>query len=369
MRAAVFREVGRRMQIENVTLADPKPGEALVKIVGTGVCHSDYHVIKGEWASPLPIVLGHEASGIVEAIGEGVTQAKPGDHVVLSFAPNCGQCAYCVAGHPHLCSAYLKIPPGGLLDGTSRLSIGDETIYMFGKMASFAEYSVVAGASLIPIRKDAPLAKAALIGCAVMTGVGAALNTAKIEAGTTVMVVGCGGVGLNCIQGARLASASRIIAVDVADDKLEFARMFGATDVVNSRRDDPVAVARELTDGMGVDYALEAIGLKVTIEQCYHAVRRGGTAVVVGMAPDGVHASIPARAIAGSEKTLKGSFYGSTRPRIDMPRLVDFYMDGRLLLDELVTRTYPLEEINEAYNDLGEGGVGRGLLLPHGEVA
>lgn len=368
MRAAVFREVGRPMAIEDVTLADPKPGEALVRIAGTGVCHSDYHIIKGEWASPLPIVLGHEASGVVEAVGAGVTQAAPGDHVVLSFAPNCGQCAYCVGGRPHLCSAYLNIQGGGLLDGTSRLSRGNETIYMFGKMASFAEYVVVAGASLIPIRRDVPLAKAALIGCAVMTGVGAALNTAGIEAGSTVMVVGCGGVGLNCIQGARLASAARIIAVDVADDKLEFARRFGATDVVNSRRDDPVAAARELTGGLGVDYALEAIGLQATIEQCYHAVRRGGMAVVVGMAPDGVKASIPARALAGNEKTLKGCFYGSTRPRIDMPRLLDFYVDGRLLLDELVTRTYPLEQINEAFDDLGRGGVGRGLLLPHGDA-
>src|SRR4051794_20044951 len=368
MRAAVLREVGRPMEIEDVTLADPKPGEALVRIVGTGVCHSDYHVIKGEWASPMPIVLGHEASGVVEMVGPGVTQAQPGDHVILSFAPNCGQCAYCVGGRPHLCSACLNIQGGGLLDGTSRLSRNGETIFMFGKMASFAEYAVVAGASLIPIRRDVSLAKAALVGCAVMTGVGAALNTAQIEAGSTVMVVGCGGVGLNCIQGARLASASRIIAVDVADDKLEFARQFGATDVVNSRRDDPVKAARELTGGLGGDYALEAIGLKVTIEQCYHAIRRGGTAVVVGMAPDGVEASFPARAIAGTEKTIKGCFYGSTRPRIDMPRLIDFYLDGRLLLDELVTRTYPLAQINEAFDDLGQGGVGRGLLLPHGDA-
>jgi S-(hydroxymethyl)glutathione dehydrogenase / alcohol dehydrogenase len=366
MRAAVLREVGRRMEIEDVTLADPKPGEARVRIVATGVCHSDYHVIKGEWASPFPIVLGHEASGVVESIGDGVTQARPGDHVILSFAPNCGQCAYCSAGRPHLCNAYDNVPAAGLLDGTSRLSIGDETISMFGRMSSFAEYAVVAGQSLIPIRRDAPLDKAALVGCAAMTGVGAALNTAQIEAGSTVMVVGCGGVGLNCIQGARLASAARIIAVDVADDKLEFARRFGATDVVNSRRDDPVAAVRELTGGLGVDYALEAIGLKATIEQCYHALRRGGVAVVVGMAPDGVEATIPARAIAGSEKTLKGCFYGSTRARVDMPRLIDFYLDGRLLLDELVTRTYPLAEINEAFDDLGRGGVGRGLLLPHG---
>jgi S-(hydroxymethyl)glutathione dehydrogenase/alcohol dehydrogenase len=233
-------------------------------------------------------------------------------------------------------------------------------------MSSFAEYAVVPQQSLIPIRRDAPLDKAALVGCAAMTGVGAALNTARIEAGSTVMVVGCGGVGLNCIQGARLASAGRIIAVDVADDKLEFARRFGATDVINSRRDDPVALARELTSGLGVDYALEAIGLKVTIEQCYHALRRGGTAVVVGMAPDGVEIVLPARGMAGSEKTLKGCFYGSTRTRVDMPRLIDFYMDGRLRLDELVTRTHPLEEINEAFAALGEGGVGRGLLLPHG---
>jgi S-(hydroxymethyl)glutathione dehydrogenase/alcohol dehydrogenase len=356
------------MAIENVTLADPKPGEARVRIVGTGVCHSDYHVIKGEWASRLPVILGHEASGVVEQVTEGITHARPGDHVVLSFAPSCGRCGYCITGRPHLCSGYRNIPSGGLLDGTSRLSLGDQTITTFGSMSSFAEYAVVPGQCLIPIRRDAPLDKAALVGCAAMTGVGAALNTAKIEAGSTVMVVGCGGVGLNCIQGARLASAGRIIAVDVADDKLEFARQFGATDVVNSRRADPVEVARELTDGLGVDYALEAIGLKVTIEQCYHAVRRGGTAVVVGMAPDGVEISIPARAIAGSEKVLRGCFYGSTRTHVDMPRLIDFYMDGRLRLDELVTRTYPLEEVNDAFDDLGRGGVGRGLLLPHGGV-
>jgi S-(hydroxymethyl)glutathione dehydrogenase/alcohol dehydrogenase len=366
MRAAVLWEAGQPMTLENVTLADPKPGEARVRIVATGVCHSDYHVIKGEWASPLPIVLGHEASGVVEAVGEGVTQAKPGDPVVLNFSPNCGQCAYCVAGRPHLCNGYAHVPPGGLLDGTSRLSLGGQTINMFAKMASFAEYAIVPGASLVPIRRDAPLDKAALVGCAAMTGVGAALNTAQVEAGSTVMVIGCGGVGLNCIQGARLASAARIIAVDVADDKLEFARRFGATDVVNSRRADPVEAVRELTGGLGVDYAFEAIGLKVTVEQCYHAIKRGGTAVVVGMAPDGVEASFSARAIAGSEKTIKGCFYGSTRARIDMPRLVDFYMDGRLLLDELVTRTYPLDQINEAFADLGQGGVGRGLLLPHG---
>lgn len=369
MRAAVLWAANQRMTIENVTLADPKAGEALVRIVGTGACHSDYHVIKGEWASSMPIVLGHEASGVVERLGPGVTQAKVGDHVVLSFSPNCGQCESCVAGRPHLCTGYADVARNGLLDGTSRLSIGRDIVNTFGRMSSFAEYAVVPGVSLIPIRRDAPLDKAALVGCAAMTGVGAALNTANVEAGSTVMVIGCGGVGLNCVQGARLASASRIIAVDVADDKLEFARKFGATDVINSRKVDVVTAIQDMTQGRGVDYAFEAIGLKQTIEQCYHAVRRGGTAVVVGMAPDGVDITIPARAIAGSEKTLKGCFYGSARMQVDMPKLIDFYLDGRLLLDELVTRTYPLDQINEAFDDLGKGGVGRGILLPHGSAA
>jgi S-(hydroxymethyl)glutathione dehydrogenase/alcohol dehydrogenase len=368
MRAAVLHQVGRPMTIEDVTIADPKPGEALVRIVATGACHSDYHIIKGEWRSLFPIVLGHEASGVVEAVGAGVTQAKPGDHVVLSFAPNCGQCDDCFAGRPLLCRVRRAVPPGGMFDGTSRLSLGGETVYQLVMMSSFAEYAVVHGSALIPIRQDVPLDKAALVGCASMTGVGAALNTAKIEAGSTVMVVGCGGVGLSCIQGAKLASAARIIAVDVADDKLEFARKFGATDVVNSRTQDPVAYAKETTGGLGVDYALEAIGLKTTIEQCYHAIRNGGTAVVIGMAPDGVTFEIPARAFPGTEKTIKGCAYGSARTRIDMPRLIAFYLDGRLQLDELVTRHYRLDEINEAFDDLGKGGVGRGIILPHGPV-
>ena len=252
MRAAVFHEVGRPMSIEDVTLADPKAGEVRVRVAATGACHSDYHVIKGEWRSLMPIVLGHEASGVVEEIGEGVTTAKPGDHVVLSFAPNCGKCDACVAGRPHLCWTARRAKPGGLMDGTSRLSIGNDVVYQFGRMASFAEYAVLHESSVVPIRQDVPLDKAALVGCAVMTGVGAAINTAGIEPGSTVMVIGCGGVGLSCIQGARLASASRIIAVDVADDKLEFAKKFGATDTVNSTRQNPVEYAREITGGLVV---------------------------------------------------------------------------------------------------------------------
>jgi S-(hydroxymethyl)glutathione dehydrogenase/alcohol dehydrogenase len=366
MRAAVLYEVGKPMAIEEVTLGDPRPGEARVRIMGTGACHSDYHVIKGEWAAPLPIVLGHEASGVVEQVGEGVTGARPGDHVVLSFYPCCGECAYCTTGRPNLCNRWRHVPSYGMLDGTSRLARGEQTINMFARMSSFAEEAIVPQQCLVPIRTEVPLAKAALVGCAVMTGVGAALNTARIEPGSTVLVIGCGGVGLSCIQGARLANAARIIAADVADDKLEFARRFGATDAVNSRSVDLVEAVRELTDG-GVDYAMEAIGLKQTMEQGYHALKRGGMLVIVGMAPDGTEVSFPARTFAGDEKTVKGSFYGSTRYRVDMPRLIDFYLDGRLLLDELVTRTYPLDEINQAFADLGAGGVGRGIILPHGE--
>jgi Zn-dependent alcohol dehydrogenase len=362
MRAAVLYEQGQAMRVERVQLDDPEAGEVLVKIAASGVCRSDLHVIKQEWDVPLPIVLGHEASGRVVAVGPGVTRVKPGDPIVLSFAPNCGQCAYCVTGSGHLCSTMRRAPAGMLPGGATRLHQGDQRIHHFGRTASFAEYAVIHESSAIPIAGDVPLDLAALVGCAATTGIGAVLNTARVEPGSTVVVIGCGGVGLNIIQGARLVSAGRIIAVDVSQAKLEFALRFGATDLVDAREEDPVARIRELT-GNTVDYAFEALGSGPTVRAAFDVVRPGGTAVIVGMSPSGETAPIDAYLLASHEKTLKGCFYGSARTSLDMPKLIAFAQSGKIDLGTLVTRRYALEEINEAYDALDRGGVGRGLVV------
>ena len=363
MRAAVLYAANTPLVLEDVTLDGPRNQEVLVRIAATGICHSDYHVINGTWNGPgypLPMVLGHEASAVVEAVGPNVTLVKPGDRVILSFAPNCGRCRSCVEGEPHLCDGWPGAP-GTHVDGTRRLHKGDQELNHFGRMSSFAEYSIVHKSQAIPIRPEMPLDRAALIGCATMTGVGAVLNTAKVAPGSTVAVYATGGVGLSVIQGAVLANASQIIAVDVLDNKLEFARLVGATHTINSR-DDPVAAIRELTDGRGVDYAFDAIGLPVISRQAYDSTRRGGTTVVVGMAPTGNEIAIPAT-IAGQSKTVKGCFYGSTRPAIDFPRLVDFYLAGRLTLDKIISRRYHFDEINEAFAALGRGDNARGIVV------
>jgi S-(hydroxymethyl)glutathione dehydrogenase / alcohol dehydrogenase len=362
IKAAVLYEYRQPMKIERVQLDDPQPGEVLVKIAASGVCRSDLHVIKQEWTSPLPIVLGHEAAGTVEAVGPNVTRVKPGDAIVLSFAPNCGYCAYCTTGRAHLCATMRREPAGMLPGGSTRLHKDGQPIHHFGRTASFAEYAVIHESSAIPITRDVPIELAALVGCAVTTGVGAVLNTARVAPGSTVAVIGCGGVGLNVIQGARLVNASRIIAVDVSQEKLEFARRFGATDDIDAREEDTVRRIKQLTDG-GVDYAFEVLGSGPTIRTAIDAVRSGGTAVVVGMAPAGEEAAIDAYLLAAQEKTLKGSFYGSARTSVDMPMLVSLARAGRIDLDALVTRRYPLEEINEAYAALDRGELGRGLIV------
>lgn len=368
VRAAVLYEPNKPLVIEDLTLEDPHPGEVLVKIAATGACHSDYHMMDGSWHDPpyppLPVVLGHEASAVVEAVGPNVTLVKPGDHAILSFAPYCGRCRPCVSGQPHLCSG-MNSPPGTMPDGTRRLRKGSQEISHFGRMSSFAERAVVHESQAIPIRKDMPLDRAALIGCAVTTGVGAVLNTAKVEAGATMAVFATGGVGLSVIQGGVLASASQIIAVDLLDNKLEYAREVGATHVINARREDPVAAIRKLTDGLGVDYAFDAIGLPQVSRQAYDAARRGGTAVIVGMAPTGAEIPIPGT-IPGDEKTVKGSFYGSPRVSLDFPRLIDFYLQGRLKLDQIISRRYRFEEINEAFAALARGDNARGVIVMEG---
>jgi S-(hydroxymethyl)glutathione dehydrogenase/alcohol dehydrogenase len=356
------------MRIEDVSLDPPNDDEVLVRVTATGACHSDYHVMDGTWNGagfPLPMILGHEAAGIVEEVGARVRTTRPGDHVILSFAPNCGRCRMCTVGRPNLCSE-MGARPGRFPDGTRRHHMGDGTeLNAFGRgMSSFAEYSVVHESAAVPIDQDVPTTVAALMGCAVMTGVGAVLNTAAVEPGSSVAVFATGGVGLSVVQGAALANASQIIAVDLLDNKLDYATSFGATHTINASRENAVETIRELTGGVGVDYAFDAIGDARVSRACYDAVRRGGTAVVVGMAPTGTEISIPAT-IAGEEKVVKGCFYGSTRPATDFKRLVDFYKRGALKLDGMVTRTYSLEQINEAFAALARGDNARGVITPN----
>ncbi len=352
MKAAVLREVKKPLVIEDVGLEEPGPGQVLVKTAAAGICHSDLHFIDGAWPTPLPAVLGHEAAGVIERAGEGVTYVEPGDHVILLFVPFCGRCEYCSIGRPNLCTKARVTSP--------TLRIGDKMGVPFAGMSAFAEYMVVNEGALVKIRPDMPLDRASLIGCGVMTGVGAAINTARVRAGSSCAVIGTGGVGLNVIQGCALAGAERIIAVDVRANKLEMAKTFGATHVVDASKDNPVQAVKDLTRG-GVDYAFEVIGLPAAITQAFDMVHRGGEAIVVGMAPFGSEATISATAFL-EEKVLRGCYYGSTRPRADMPRLVDLYMAGKLKLDELVSRRYPLEGINDAFDALRAGEVARSVI-------
>ena len=353
MKAAVLREAKKPLVIEEVSIDDPGPGQILVKTGASGVCHSDLHFIEGSWPIQTPAVLGHEAAGVVERIGEGVTYVAPGDHVILLFTPFCGTCRYCTTGRPNLCGEGRSLTP--------TLKIGDRAVAPFLSMSSFAEYMVVPQGGVVKIREDVPMTTAALVGCSVMTGVGAAINTAKVEPGSSCAVIGTGGVGLNVIQGCALAGAEKIIAIDINTNKLEMAREFGATHFVDASKEDPVQQVQQLTGG-GADYAFEVIGLPSAITQAFNMVRRGGEAIVVGMAPIGSEVSISAPAFL-AEKVLRGCVYGSTRPRYDMPRILDLYMAGKLKLDELVSRTYPLEGINDAFQAMKDGEVARSVIV------
>ncbi len=362
IKAAVLHEYHTPLVVEEVDLADPGPGEVLVKVDATGVCHSDLHIIDGEWGRPLPMVLGHEAAGTVVTCGEGVTQFAPGQKVIFSFRPNCGECFYCHQGHPVLCEGR-NSAVGTFPDGTTRLSLRGTPITHMARVASFAEYAVTPAEQLIPIPQDFPMAVAALIGCAVMTGVGAVMNTARVQPGSSVAVIGCGGVGLNVIQGARLAGASKIIAIDLRENKLEYAHRFGATHFINASESDPVQQVRALTAGRGADYTFEVIGHGKTIRQAVDAARPRGTVTIVGMAPDGEETNLNAWALAAHEKLICGSWYGSAHPRVDLPRMVDLYLGDKLEIDALISRTYRLDEINEGFDLLRRGEVARGVII------
>ena len=362
-RAAVMYEHNQPVVVEELELDEPKANEVLVRTAASGVCHSDLSIVTGTIYYDAAVALGHEGAGIIERVGDDVTGFRPGDHVILSFVSYCGSCRMCQMEKVCLCESY-DVPRGFQLDGTYRLrnSSGDGILQM-ARIATMSEYMVVPQQNLVKIDDHYSLEKAALVGCGVTTGVGAVLNTAKVEPGSSVAVIGTGGVGLNAIQGAVLAQAERIIAVDIAEKKLNFAKSFGATDVVNASTCDPVEAVRELTAGLGVDYAFEVIGNPKTIVQAYNMVRAAGTAVIVGIAHHQSDVSIPAQHLVSTERQLIGSFYGSCHPRVDMPKLLSLYTDGKLKLDELITRNYRLEQINEAFADMEAGENARGVIL------
>ncbi len=356
MKAAVLNEAKKPMTIDEVELDAPVAGEAKVRVIAAGVCHSDLHFIDGVYPTRFPTILGHEVAGVVEEVGPGVTNVAPGDRVILGFVQPCGTCRFCAEGRPSICQTPVRTRGSS---NPARTRNG-EPVNAMTNVGGFAEFSITPAAGLVAVPDDVSLDIAALVGCSVTTGYGAVVNTAQVKPGSTVAVIGAGGVGLNIIQSARLAGAERVIAVDMAEHKLATAREFGATDVVNAKEDDPVAKVKDLTGG-GADYTFEAIGLKVTSEQAYEMAGRGGTAVIVGMVPPTEQISIASN-IWVQEKTLKGSFYGSARFHLDMPRILNLYRQGKLNLDGLVSRRYPLAEINEAFDALRNGEVSRSVL-------
>jgi S-(hydroxymethyl)glutathione dehydrogenase/alcohol dehydrogenase len=357
MKAALLWEQKTPLKIQDIEVNDPRRGEVLVKTVASGVCHSDLHMIEGLWPSQLPLLLGHEAAGIVEEVGEGVTYVKPGDHVVISFRAFCGRCDNCVTGRPHLCNDAVNADPGA---AEGRYEVDGVRVTQFTSVGSFAEKMLVSEHAVLKVREDAPLDKLCLVGCSVMTGVGAAVNTAQVRPGARVAVIGAGGVGLNIIQGARLCGASQIIAVDLLDNKLEMAKQFGATHVVNASKDEPVGAVQALSGG-ALDFAFESIGRPQSATDAFNMVPFGGTVVVVGMMPLASEVVLPGMGFL-FEKRVLGCLYGSARYRYDMPRLIDLYMDGKLMIDELVSRTAPLEGVNEAFDAMKKGEVARTVL-------
>lgn len=359
MKAAVLHEVNKDLVIEDVAISKPGPREVLVRTAACGVCHSDLHFIEGLYPCKLPIILGHESAGVVEQVGSDVRYVQPGDHVITCLSAFCGHCESCLTGHMSLCeNPELQREP----EQESRLSKAGSPVSQFANLSSFAELMLIHEHALVKVSRDIPLDRAALIGCGVTTGVGAVHNTAKVELGSTVAVVGCGGVGLSCINGAALAGAGRIIAVDTVGSKLNLAKQFGATDVINANDTDNVPkLIKEMTGG-GVHYSFEAIGLKSTAEQCFKMLRPGGTATIIGMIPVGTSIELHGPEFL-REKKIQGSTMGSNRFRVDMPRYVDFYLQGKLHLDEMISQRIKLDQINEAFQELKQGNVARSVIV------
>jgi S-(hydroxymethyl)glutathione dehydrogenase/alcohol dehydrogenase len=365
VRAAVFRELDQPMTVEEVELAPPGPAEVEVRLAASGVCHSDWNVVTGATANPLPAVLGHEGAGVVESVGEGVDLVSEGDHVILSWLPACGRCFYCSRGRQVLCDVAMEdMFRGTLPGGTLRLSQNGGPLYHYSYLSAFAERCIVPEGCCVRIRDDASLEVAALVGCAVMTGYGAAVTRAGIRPGETIAIFGAGGVGLSAVMGARLAGAGAIVAVDPFAFRRETALELGATHALDPGSDDVPAALRDLTEGRGADAAIDSAGAPGVLAQAYGSVRRGGTVVAVGLPPEGVSAQLPASDLAREEKIVTGSFYGSCSPQVDMPRVLDLFMDGLLPLDRLVSRSYSLDEINDAFAAMNAGEVARAVIRP-----
>jgi S-(hydroxymethyl)glutathione dehydrogenase/alcohol dehydrogenase len=358
MKAAVLREINKPLSIEDVGIDNPTAHEVLIRTVAAGVCHSDLHFQNGSYQYPLPAVLGHESAGVVEKVGSEVRYVKPGDHVITCLSVFCGHCDYCTKGRPVLCTKEgLRREPAD----KPRLSKDGAQVWQFLDLSSYAEQMLVHENAIVKIDKEMPLDRAALIGCGVMTGAGAVMNTARIPAGSTVAVIGCGGVGLAAIQGARIAGASRIIAIDTVASKLELAKRMGATDGVNAKLGDPVEQVKQLTGG-GVEFSFEAIGTKRTAEQSFEMLRNGGTATVIGMIPVGTKIELHGVDFL-FEKRIQGSSMGSNAFRVDMPRFIELYKQGRLNLDDLISKRIRLEGVNDAFEDLKKGEVARSVIM------
>ncbi len=357
-RAAVCRMFGAPLSIEEVELAEPGPGEIRVKIVACAICHSDIFYVDGAWGGELPAVYGHEAAGIIEAVGPGVKRMKIGDHVVATLIRSCGGCPSCSEGASVFCEEVFP------LDLKSPLtdSAGNSIVHGM-RIGAFAEHVVVDSSQVAVIPKDMPLDVASLIACGVITGMGAVVNTASVKAGASVVVIGCGGVGLNSVQGARIAGASPIIAVDVADGKLEAARAFGATHAINAKSEDVAAKVAEFTHGRKADYVFVTVGVRGATEQAISLMKRNGATVLVGMPPSGVTSTFDPGWIAADGQRILGSKMGSARLPVDVPKIVELYKEGRLKLDELISGRYPLEKIDEAIASSRSGAALRNVIM------
>jgi S-(hydroxymethyl)glutathione dehydrogenase/alcohol dehydrogenase len=359
MKAAVMRANNAPLALEEVEIDDPGPGEVLVKTAASGICHSDLHVIEGGLPVPPPCVLGHEPAGVVEAVGAGVADFAPGDHVIGCLTAWCGVCKFCTGGRPYLCpTQFAGRPPGA----RPRLAAKGAPISQFANLSSFAEKMLCPERSLVKIRGDMPLDRAALIGCGVTTGLGAALNTVRIPAGASVVIVGCGGVGLAALQGARIVGAGKIVAVDTQPWKFDLARKLGATECVNPKDGDPVAAVQAATGG-GADFVFECLGSVPTVQQAVAMTGRGGTTVLVGVVPVQQLVPISAADLTLQEKNITGSYMGSNRFRFDMPKYVDFYLDGRLRLDEMISARIPLGDVNAAFERMRKGEAARQVIV------
>jgi Zn-dependent alcohol dehydrogenase len=357
MKAAVFEEIGKPIQIHHdVDIIEPRAGEVRVKVSYCSVCHSDLSVVDGSLPAFGHVILGHEASGVVEAVGEGVTRLAIGDHVVLTPVPPCGTCYFCIRGDTTLCANNTSLYSSALEDGNTGLSRNGDVIYRGLGVGAFAEYVVTQVNGAVKISKDVPLELACLMGCALQTGIGAVLNTAKVETGATVVIMGLGGVGISAVQGAKLAGASIILASDPVAERREVARQFGATHVIDPFNEDLAQRCLELTDNIGMDYAFETAGIAKLVESCIAVTRSGGTTICVGAAPLDQGIEIPSLTLFSScEKKLCGCLMGSCNSLLEIPRLIGLWKSQQLELQGMVTNSRPLEEINEAFDDLKSG--------------